>query len=86
MEVYDESDKNIVKESIHADLICSNCDTPGARKASGLAGHSHDLHSCAWCRCTLLDVNKPTGYIAESESFVVLFLIISKRQFRLSGA
>ncbi|KAF9060780.1 hypothetical protein BDP27DRAFT_1385475 [Rhodocollybia butyracea] len=50
-------------------LICSNCDTPGARKASGLAGHSHDLHSCAWCRCTL-DVNKPTGYIAETFDWI----------------
>ncbi|THV04206.1 hypothetical protein K435DRAFT_649850 [Dendrothele bispora CBS 962.96] len=62
MEMYDENDENIIDEEIYADFVCNNCDTPGARKLAGFAGHSADMHPCPWCRCTILDVNKPNGY------------------------
>jgi len=62
MEMYDDDDVNIVQEEVYADIICDNCDTPGARKISGTAGHSADIHPCPWCRCVLLDVNRPQGY------------------------
>ncbi|KAJ3845821.1 hypothetical protein EV368DRAFT_77177 [Lentinula lateritia] len=65
MEMYDENNGNIVIETVRADVTCTNCDTPSARKLSGHAGHSHDLHCCPWCHCTLLDVNRPAGYYSE---------------------
>ncbi|KAJ3862239.1 hypothetical protein EV359DRAFT_83519 [Lentinula novae-zelandiae] len=27
--------------------------------------HSHDLHCCPWCHCTLLNVNRPAGYYSK---------------------
>ncbi|KAJ3910774.1 hypothetical protein F5877DRAFT_87069 [Lentinula edodes] len=65
MEMYDENNENIVIETVRADVTCTNCDTPSARKLGGHAGHSHDLHCCPWCHCTLLDVNRPAGYYSE---------------------
>jgi len=62
MEMYDETDTNIVEETVYADFTCNNCDTPGARKISGTAGHSADIHPCPWCRCVLLDTDRPQGY------------------------
>lgn len=62
MEMYDDDDRIIVQEEVYADIICDNCDTPGARKISGTAGHSSDINPCPWCRCVLLDVNRPQGY------------------------
>ncbi|KAE9404131.1 hypothetical protein BT96DRAFT_989625 [Gymnopus androsaceus JB14] len=66
MEIFDESNEDLITETVYADVNCTNCDTPGARKISGLAGHSSDLHCCAWCYCTLLEVNQQSGYIAEN--------------------
>jgi hypothetical protein len=63
MEMYDEDDVNIVEETAHGDFVCNNCDTPGARKISGTAGHSHDIHPCLYCRCVLLDASRPQGYL-----------------------
>lgn len=62
METYDENDVDIIEEDIVADFVCNNCDTPAARKISGTAGHSADIHPCPWCHCLLLDVNRPEGY------------------------
>src|SRR5271170_2238807 len=62
MEMYNETDTNIVEETVYADFTCNNCDTPGARKISGTAGHSADIHPCPWCRCVLLDTDRPQGY------------------------
>jgi hypothetical protein len=62
MEMYNEDEVNIIEETVHADFICNNCDTPGAHKISGTAGHSHDIHPCLYCRCVQLDANQPQGY------------------------
>jgi hypothetical protein len=62
MEIYDDEDVNLVQEEVYADFSCNNCDTPGARKISGTAGHSADMNPCPWCRCLLLDVNRAQGY------------------------
>lgn len=62
MEMYDEDDTIIVEEDVHADFICNSCDTPGARKLSGFATHSHNVHPCVWCRCTQVDINEESGY------------------------
>ncbi|KAF8968992.1 hypothetical protein BDZ97DRAFT_1754924 [Flammula alnicola] len=66
MEMFDEDDKEIVLEVVAGDFTCNNCDTPGAHKMSGFAGHSADLNPCPWCRCTSLDINQPAGYTATS--------------------
>jgi len=65
MEMYDHDDKKIVEEDVAGDVICNNCDTPGARKVSGTAAHNHKTHPCPWCRCLLTDFNQPTGYSFE---------------------
>ncbi|EEB92189.1 hypothetical protein MPER_09337, partial [Moniliophthora perniciosa FA553] len=65
MEMYDENDEHIIEEEVFGDLVCNNCDTPGARKFSGLAGHSADMNPCPWCYCTSLDINRGTGYIID---------------------
>ncbi|KAI0044241.1 hypothetical protein FA95DRAFT_1497378 [Auriscalpium vulgare] len=65
MEMYDDDDTMIVEEVVKADVVCTNCDTPAARKVSGTAGHSADIHPCPWCHCVLLDVNRPAGYREE---------------------
>lgn len=62
MEMDDEDGVSIVKESVFGDIIITNCDTPAARKLSGFAGHSADNCPCPWCRCTLLETNKLSGY------------------------
>ncbi|THU83343.1 hypothetical protein K435DRAFT_971601 [Dendrothele bispora CBS 962.96] len=62
MEMYDENDEDIVEEEVYSDFICNSCDTPGARKLAGFAGHGADMHPCPWCRCTSVDVDKPEGY------------------------
>lgn len=62
MEIYDETDTELVKEDVHADFVCDNCDTPAARKISGTAAHSHDFYPCIWCRCVLLDAERQQGY------------------------
>jgi hypothetical protein len=49
-------------DTIYADCICANCDTPAAHKFNGSAGHSHDLHPCPYCDANILDVNKMSGY------------------------
>jgi len=67
MEMYDEDDKEIVEEEVYVDVLCDNCDTPGARKISGTAGHGADLHPCPWCHAVLLDVNRPQGYQFDGE-------------------
>ena len=62
MEVYDDDDDEVLEEDVYGDLLCDNCDMPAARKVSGTAGHSADIHPCPWCRCIMLDVNRPAGY------------------------
>jgi len=62
MEMFDDDDVNIVQEEVYADIVCNNCDTPGACKILGTAGHSADIRPCPWCWCVLLDVNRPHGY------------------------
>lgn len=69
MEMYDEDDDEIVNEIVYADVACTNCDTPAARKIGGHAGHSADINPCPWCRCTQLDVNKVAGYYREGKQF-----------------
>ena len=70
MDIYDEDDKNIIKETVFADIVCTNCDTPAGRKIGGLAAHNSDLHPCPWCRCLLADLNKPEMYREEGAGFV----------------
>ncbi|KAE9387733.1 hypothetical protein BT96DRAFT_837285 [Gymnopus androsaceus JB14] len=65
MEMYDEDDDKIVNKIVYADVACTNCDTPAARKIGGHAGHSADINPCPWCWCTQLDVNKVAGYYRE---------------------
>lgn len=86
MEIFDESNEDLVTETVYADVNCTNCDTPGARKISGLAGHSSDLHCCAWCYCTLLEVNQRSGYIAESKVFLLFIYSDLLRYQRLCYA
>lgn len=62
MKMYNDDETALVDEKVYLDVICNNCDTPGARKIAGFAGHSALVHPCPWCKCTLLDVNKPVGY------------------------
>lgn len=62
MEMYGSDDETIVEEVVYADFICNNCDTPGARKISGVSGHSADINPCPWCRCFLIDTDRPKGY------------------------
>src|SRR5262249_938349 len=76
MEMYDENDHEIVNEVVYADVICNNCDTPGARKVSGTAGHSSDLNPCPWCRCVMLDINRPVGYIVSGTYLHFLSILL----------
>ncbi|RXW19508.1 hypothetical protein EST38_g6347 [Candolleomyces aberdarensis] len=62
MEVYDDTDAELIEAEIFADFLCNNCDTPGARKIAGFSGHSADLTPCPWCEATLLDVDTQDGY------------------------
>lgn len=72
MEMYDEDDEHVVHETVHADLVLDNCDTPAARKMSGTAGHSADVHPCPWCHVVLPDLTNPSAY--QQQSTLVLLL------------
>jgi hypothetical protein len=65
--MYNEDDTAIISEVVYADFICNNCDTPGARKISGTAGHSANINPCPWCHCRLVDVNRPEGYNVDGK-------------------
>jgi hypothetical protein len=52
---------------IFADLINDCSDTPASRKFAGLAGHSHNLQPCAWCKITLGEILTLKAYDRESE-------------------
>lgn len=66
MDMYDEDDKTIVTEEVFADVVCDDCDTPGARKFAGLAGHTHDFNPCPWCKSTQCQFNQQCGYVPTS--------------------
>lgn len=68
MDIYGEAER----EDVYADWVCLSCDTPGGRKFSGTAGHSHDVHPCLYCNSILLNVNKPEGY-DKSELLPITF-------------
>jgi hypothetical protein len=53
---------------IFGDLINDCSDTPASCKFAGLAGHSHDLQPCAWCKITLGEIPTAKAYDRESES------------------
>jgi len=53
--------------TVVADCMFDNCDTPAARKISGSAGHSADLHPCLWCDFVLIDLNKPRRFWPNGE-------------------
>ncbi|KAF8223670.1 hypothetical protein L208DRAFT_1426005 [Tricholoma matsutake] len=42
-------------DTIYADCICANCDTPAAHKFNSTAGHSHDFQPCPYCKTLLVD-------------------------------
>jgi hypothetical protein len=65
MEMYNDDNTEIITKVVYADFICNNCDTPGAQKISGTAGHSADINPCPWCHCCLVDVNRVEGYNIE---------------------
>ncbi|KAJ3508326.1 hypothetical protein NLJ89_g5817 [Agrocybe chaxingu] len=54
MDIHDDD-----TQSVYADCMLDNCDSPAARKFSGTAGHSADLHPCPYCHFVLIDLNKP---------------------------
>ncbi|EAU82786.2 hypothetical protein CC1G_10905 [Coprinopsis cinerea okayama7 len=62
MEMWNDTDTEVIEEDVYADFLCDNCDTPGARKFAGFAGHTADLHPCPWCDCTSLDFSEDKGY------------------------
>lgn len=66
MDMYDDDDKETVTEDVYVDVVCDLCDSPGARKFAGFAGHSADFHPCIWCKCTMMDTKKHMGYVPSS--------------------
>ncbi|KIK54699.1 hypothetical protein GYMLUDRAFT_76876 [Collybiopsis luxurians FD-317 M1] len=70
MDMYNNDYQNIVKETVHTDIACTNCNTPGVRKLGGHVSHNSNLHTCPWCYCTLLNVNKENGYNVKTSSIL----------------
>ncbi|RDB30064.1 hypothetical protein Hypma_014106 [Hypsizygus marmoreus] len=49
-------------ETVYADCICANCDTPAAHKFNGAAGHTHDFHPCPYCNANVVDIDTDSGF------------------------
>uniref|UniRef100_A0A0W0FZN5 Uncharacterized protein n=1 Tax=Moniliophthora roreri TaxID=221103 RepID=A0A0W0FZN5_MONRR len=77
MEMYDENDEDIVEEDVFSDLVCNNCDTPGAQKFSGLAGHTSDMNPCYIIDGQPLTFN--LGLVFDQ----LLTCVIAKKGFKL---
>ncbi|KAF9254739.1 hypothetical protein L218DRAFT_885652, partial [Marasmius fiardii PR-910] len=58
MDIYGQDEP----EDIYADYMCTNCNTPAARRVSGQAGHSADMHPCPYCSIIMPDINKELSY------------------------
>ncbi|KAF8147206.1 hypothetical protein B0H34DRAFT_642700, partial [Crassisporium funariophilum] len=69
MDVFDGN-----QHMVYGNYFFNDCDTPAARKVSGTAGHSADLHPCLYCETVLIDVGKLDLYHPQDTSYNVLQL------------
>jgi len=73
------------QHTIYGNYFFNDCDTPAARKVSGTAGHSADLHPCPYCETVLIDVGKLDLYHPEGILYYVLcvaFAVDSNKCFK----
>jgi hypothetical protein len=59
-------------DTVYADCICANCDTPAAHKFNSTVGHSHDFQPCPYCKIFLVDSTRSKSTWLRSSGIMML--------------